>query len=59
LLRPTYALPWHCLYFFPEPHGHGALRGVFDQSTALDDAVTAPGVDPGADPEVDLGAAPD
>src|SRR4051794_3620929 len=22
------AAPWHCLYFLPDPHGHGALRGV-------------------------------
>src|SRR3954468_24737379 len=22
------AAPWHCLYFLPLPHGHGALRGV-------------------------------
>jgi hypothetical protein len=20
------ALPWHCLYFLPEPHGQGSLR---------------------------------
>ena len=23
--------PWQCLYFFPEPQGHGALRGVAAQ----------------------------
>jgi hypothetical protein len=23
--------PWQCLYFFPEPHGHRALRGVAAQ----------------------------
>ena len=22
------AAPWHCLYFLPDPHGQGALRGV-------------------------------
>jgi hypothetical protein len=21
--------PWHFLYFFPEPHGHGSLRPTF------------------------------
>ena len=21
--------PWQCLYFFPEPHGHGSLRPTF------------------------------
>ena len=21
--------PWHCLYFLPEPHGHGSLRPTF------------------------------
>src|ERR1039458_7337197 len=25
---PPYA-PWHFLYFFPLPHGHGSLRPVF------------------------------
>ena len=20
------SLPWHCLYFFPDPHGQGSLR---------------------------------
>ena len=20
--------PWHCLYFFPEPHGQGSLRPI-------------------------------
>ena len=25
------ARPWQCLYFFPEPQGQGALRGVADQ----------------------------
>ena len=23
--------PWHCLYFLPEPHGQGALRGTLPQ----------------------------
>ncbi len=23
---PAVGLPWHFLYFFPEPHGHGSLR---------------------------------
>ena len=26
--------PWQCLYFLPEPHGQGELRGVFDQSSS-------------------------
>ena len=25
--------PWHCLNFLPDPHGHGALRGVFEKSS--------------------------
>ena len=25
--------PWQCLNFLPDPHGHGALRGVFDHSS--------------------------
>ncbi len=25
--------PWQCLYFLPDPHGHGALRGVFSHSS--------------------------
>ena len=25
--------PWHFLYFFPEPHGHGALRGTLSLIT--------------------------
>src|SRR5829696_3365517 len=25
-------LPWQSLYFLPEPHGHGALRGVLSHS---------------------------
>src|SRR3954470_11438758 len=25
--------PWQSLNFLPEPHGHGALRGVFAQSS--------------------------
>jgi hypothetical protein len=28
------AAPWHILYFLPELHGHGELRGVLDQSLA-------------------------
>src|SRR5512139_3245086 len=24
--------PWHCLNFLPDPHGQGALRGVFSHS---------------------------
>ncbi len=29
-LRSAYAsLPWHCLNFFPLPHGHGSLRPTF------------------------------
>ena len=24
-----YSFPWHCLYFFPDPHGHGSLRPIF------------------------------
>jgi len=23
------SLPWHCLYFFPEPQGHGSFRPTF------------------------------
>src|SRR5207245_11413384 len=23
-------MPWHFLYFLPEPQGHGAFRGIFD-----------------------------
>src|SRR5262245_4321665 len=26
-------LPWQSLNFLPEPHGQGALRGVFDHSS--------------------------
>src|SRR4051794_24856579 len=25
--------PWHILNFLPDPHAHGALRGVFDHSS--------------------------
>src|SRR5215203_1277186 len=25
--------PWHILNFLPDPHGHGALRGVLDHSS--------------------------
>lgn len=24
--RSYFSLPWHCLYFWPEPQGHGSLR---------------------------------
>ena len=27
--------PWHFLYFFPEPHGQGALRGTLSLITWL------------------------
>src|SRR5690348_2911113 len=30
--------PWQCLYFFPEPHGHGALRGVRAHGAGVDAA---------------------
>src|SRR3954466_13474623 len=23
------SFPWHCLYFFPEPQGHGSFRPTF------------------------------
>jgi len=27
---PAYAvIPWHFLYFLPDPHGQGAFRGTF------------------------------
>src|SRR5438094_4712584 len=26
---PQAAVPWHFLYFFPEPHGQGSLRPTF------------------------------
>ena len=26
--RHSHTRPWQCLYFFPEPQGQGALRGV-------------------------------
>ena len=26
---PYVNLPWQCLYFLPEPHGHGSLRPIF------------------------------
>src|SRR5947207_2388626 len=29
LLSHHTAAPWHFLYFFPEPHGHGSLRPTF------------------------------
>jgi hypothetical protein len=28
-LRGQAVRPWHFLYFFPEPQGQGALRGIF------------------------------
>lgn len=31
LSADAYARPWQCLYFFPEPQGQGALRGVAAQ----------------------------
>ena len=33
-------LPWHCLYFLPDPHGHGSLRPTFGASrrVGVDDA---------------------
>ncbi len=30
---PVQVAPWHCLNFLPDPHGHGALRGVFEKSS--------------------------
>src|SRR5690606_19996083 len=27
------AAPWHSLNFLPDPHGHGALRGVFEKAS--------------------------
>ena len=27
--------PWHCLYFLPLPHGHGALRGILSETAWL------------------------
>src|SRR6185436_5129866 len=29
--RPHSCLPWQCLYFLPEPQGHGALRETLPQ----------------------------
>ncbi len=31
--RAVQVAPWHCLNFLPDPHGHGALRGVFEKSS--------------------------
>lgn len=28
-------LPQHCLYFWPEPHGHGSLRPTFGSLRAI------------------------
>ena len=30
---PAQAAPWHSLNFLPDPHGHGALRGVFSKAS--------------------------
>ena len=37
------AAPWHFLYFFPLPHGHGSLRPTFGSSrrTVLTGVVAA------------------
>src|SRR6185295_17506211 len=31
--RPQASCPWQCLYFLPEPHGHGALRLIGASAT--------------------------
>ncbi len=41
------ALPWHCLYFFPDPHGHGSLRPTL-RSVRLNGAASAGGAGRGA-----------
>src|SRR5262249_58962406 len=30
--QPAHARPWHFLYFFPDPHGHGSFRPIFSAS---------------------------
>src|SRR2546423_15671711 len=32
---PHAAAPWHFLYFFPLPHGHGSLRPTFGSSRRM------------------------
>ena len=36
------SLPWQCLYFLPEPHGHGSLRPTFCPSRTKGCARSAP-----------------
>ena len=38
---PSSSLPWHFLYFLPEPHGHGSLRPTLGRSR-LTGAVVGP-----------------
>jgi hypothetical protein len=41
LTHPTGLVPWHFLYFFPLPHGHGSFRPTFDAVSADRDMGTA------------------
>src|SRR6266571_2582229 len=41
LAAASSSLPWHFLYFLPEPHGHGSLRPTFGLSR-LTGSVLAP-----------------
>src|SRR6266567_5638160 len=40
--------PWQCLYFFPEPQGHGSLRPTFCPSRVNGTVATATGGSSGA-----------
>ena len=50
-------MPWHFLYFLPEPHGHGSLRPTFGLSrySAQRAVVTSVGIKNLADKAKRLG----
>src|SRR5450432_1972175 len=59
--KPLQSVPWQCLNFLPEPHGHGSLRPTLRSSRTKGVAGTAsragtPGGNPAGKPPASLGA---